>query len=85
LRDYFQKLSQESPVVIFLEDIHWGDDSSLDAVNKLAELTPQLPFLIVCAARSVLFERRPDWAKEQTYHTHLKLLPLSELESRNFY
>ena len=29
LIQYFQELSQEIPVVIFLEDIHWGDDSSL--------------------------------------------------------
>jgi class 3 adenylate cyclase len=82
LKEYFQSLSQQSPIVIFLEDIHWGDDSSLDAVNKLGELTPRLPFLILCAARPTLFERRPYWGEGQTYHTHLELRPLSKRESR---
>ncbi len=82
LKEYFQSLSQDSPVVIFLEDIHWGDDSSLDAVNKLGELTPRLPFLIVCTSRPTLFERRPYWGEGQTYHTHLELHPLSIRESR---
>jgi predicted ATPase/class 3 adenylate cyclase len=83
LKEYFQTLSQESPSVIFLEDIHWGDDSSLDAVNKLGELTTRFPFLIVSAARTVLFEKRPYWGKDQKYHTQIKLLLLSELESRS--
>jgi predicted ATPase/class 3 adenylate cyclase len=82
LKEYFQILSQESLIVVLLEDIHWGDDSSLDAVNKLGELTPRLPFLIVCAARSVLFERRPFWGEGQAYHTLLELRPLSIRESR---
>jgi class 3 adenylate cyclase len=73
LKEYFQTLSQESPIMILLEDIHWGDNSSLGMVNELGEQTPHLPLLIVCAARSVLFERRPFWGEGQTYHTHLEL------------
>ena len=53
LIQYFQKLSQEMPVVIFLEDIHWGDDSSLDMVSRIGEFTPQYPILLVCAARPI--------------------------------
>ncbi|UCE01057.1 MAG: AAA family ATPase [Chloroflexota bacterium] len=80
---YFQDLSQEIPVVIFLEDIHWADDSSLDIVNQLGERTSELPFLIVCAARLRLFERRPYWGEGQDYHTLLDLRPLSKRENRN--
>jgi len=82
LIQYFQHLSQEMPVVIFLEDIHWGDDSSLDVVSRIGEFTPQHPILLVCAARPILFERRPYWGEGQEYHTLLELRPLSRRESR---
>ncbi len=82
LIQYFQKLSQEMPVVIFLEDIHWADDSSLDVVSRIGEYTPQHPILLVCAARPILFERRPYWGEGQTYHTRIELRPLSKRESR---
>jgi tetratricopeptide (TPR) repeat protein len=82
LVQYFQALAQEHPVVIFLEDAHWGDDSSLDVINRLGEYVLQHPWLIVCAARPTLFERRPYWGEGQTYHTHLELRPLSKRESR---
>ena len=82
LIQYFQGLSQEIPLLIFLEDIHWGDDSSLDMVMSLGEQTPQMRLLIVCAARPILFERRPYWGEGQIYHTHLELHPLSKRESR---
>ena len=36
LAEYFQGMSEQAPVVIFLEDIHWADDSSLDMLNRLA-------------------------------------------------
>jgi hypothetical protein len=83
LVQYFQKLSQEMPVVIFLEDIHWSDDSSLVVVNRIGEFTPQYPILFVCAARPILFERRPYWGEGQPYHTCLELHPLSKRESRH--
>ena len=83
LIQFFQKLSQEMPVVIFLEDIHWGDDSSLDIVNLLGERVAELRILIVCATRLTLFERRPYWGEGQDYHTLLELRPLSKRESRN--
>jgi class 3 adenylate cyclase/tetratricopeptide (TPR) repeat protein len=82
LKEYFQKLSQENPIVILMEDIHWGDESSLDVVNQLGESASHMPFVIACAARPTLFERRPYWGEGQAYHTLLELRPLSKRESR---
>ena len=82
LNEYFQMASSIRPTVVFLEDIHWGDDSSLDAVNRLGERTPELSLLIICAARHSLFERRPYWGEGQTHHICLELRPLSRRESR---
>jgi tetratricopeptide (TPR) repeat protein len=82
LIQYFQELSHEMPVVIFLEDIHWADDISLDMVSRIGEFTQQHPILIVCASRPNLFERRPYWGEGQTYHSRIELHPLSKRESR---
>ena len=82
LVQYFQALSGISPVVIFLEDLHWADDSSLDMVMHLGEYTRELGLLIVGAARSTLFERRPYWGEGQEFHTLLDIRPLSKRESR---
>ena len=82
LIEYFKAYSQEIPVIIFLEDIHWADDSSLDVVMALGEQTPQMRLLIVCAARPTLFERRPYWGEGQAFHTVLELRPLTKRESR---
>jgi predicted ATPase/class 3 adenylate cyclase len=82
LGEYFQELCRQDPVVILLEDIHWADDSSLDALNWLGERMQYHPFLVVCAARQSLFERRPYWGEGLVYNHYLELEPLSRRESR---
>jgi predicted ATPase/class 3 adenylate cyclase len=81
LGEYFKGLSVKSPVVVFLEDIHWGDDSSLDALNWLGERLHHQRLLFVCAARHTLLERRPYWGEGLAYHHCLELEPLSKRES----
>ncbi len=82
LEDYFRGLARRDPVVVLLEDIHWADDSSLDAVRHFASLVERLPMLVVCAARPSLFERRPHWGEGQANHVRLDLQPLSKRDSR---
>jgi class 3 adenylate cyclase/tetratricopeptide (TPR) repeat protein len=82
LREYFKATSQQLPVVIFLEDIHWADDSSLDAIKDLGRITAEYPLVLVCLARPILYERRPYWGEGQDYHRRLDLKPLSKRESR---
>ncbi len=36
LIDYFAGMAAQLPVLLLLEDLHWADDSSLDALNHLA-------------------------------------------------
>jgi len=81
LAEYFQGMSGQAPVVIFLEDIHWADDSSLDMLNRLARRIPEIRLLIVCVARHRLFERRPHWGEGLAYHRRLELQPLTKNDS----
>jgi predicted ATPase len=81
LGEYFKGLCAQAPVAVFLEDIHWADDSSLDALNWLGERLQHQRLLFVCAARHSLLERRPYWGEGLAYHHRLDLEPLSKRES----
>jgi ABC-type oligopeptide transport system substrate-binding subunit/serine/threonine protein kinase len=79
---YFRGLAGQAPVLILLEDLHWADDSSLDALNSLARAVASEPVMIVCTARPALFERRPHCGEGQPFHARLALAPLSQRDSR---
>ena len=81
LGEYFQDVCEQSPTVIFLEDIHWADNSSLDMIISLSRRKPEERLLMVCLARSRLFDRRPDWVEGFINHTQLALESLSQQES----
>lgn len=82
LAEYLRALLGRGPVVLLLEDLHWADDASLDALAALLEALEGQPLLAVCAARPGLFERRPHWGEGQPYFTRLDLRPLSARDSR---
>ncbi|MBK8905585.1 MAG: tetratricopeptide repeat protein [Anaerolineaceae bacterium] len=81
LTEYFELLSRRSPVVIFLENLHWADDSSLDFLNRLALGLIGNKVLIAAAARPSFSERRPHWGEGYEWHIRLTLRPLSRRES----
>ncbi len=83
LAEYFHTISKISPTVIILEDIHWGDDSSLDIIDQLGREIPQQALVIICLTRERLFERRPYWGEGEKFHARLQLKPLSNRQSRN--
>jgi len=82
LGDYLKELAARQPVLILLEDLHWADDASLDALNRLFGMLRESAVLVLCAARPALFERRPHWGEGQLFHSLLTLSPLSKRDSR---
>jgi predicted ATPase len=82
LASYFKALARQDPVLILLEDLHWADETSLDAINGLAIELKDHPVLILGAARHGLLERRPHWGEGQEFHRRILLEPLSKRESR---
>jgi class 3 adenylate cyclase/tetratricopeptide (TPR) repeat protein len=82
LDEYFSKVTDLAPVIIFLEDIHWADDSSLDAINALSRRVDEHGILVLCSTRPVLFERRQYWGEGLSAHHRVDLEPLTKWESR---
>ena len=73
---YVQALAREEPMVMFLEDLHWADDSSLDLLDHLATAITGAHLLMVGLTRPELFERREHWGegRERVARIDLKLL-----------
>ncbi|MBK8900111.1 MAG: tetratricopeptide repeat protein [Anaerolineaceae bacterium] len=82
LIDYFNRHALLNPVVIFLENLQWADDSSLDLFNRLALGLAGKPVLIAAAAELSFWEHRPHWGEGYEWHTRLTLRPLSRRDSR---
>ena len=61
LREYLRAVSAMHPLVMVLEDLHWADDSSLDALPGLAGLMEDRSILVLATARPMLEERHPGW------------------------
>jgi len=82
LTQYFSSAAKHSPTVIFLEDIHWADRPSLEAVQYLVRECSQLPLIVICLTRPELLEKVEGWGQESiladTSHYWLQLKPLPD-------
>jgi class 3 adenylate cyclase/tetratricopeptide (TPR) repeat protein len=81
LVEYFQALLRLEPMVLFLEDIHWADDSALQLLERLLRALAPERLLVVCTARPELFARRPGWGQGAS-HLRLELTPLTPADSQ---
>jgi tetratricopeptide (TPR) repeat protein len=82
LTQYFQALCRHEPAVIFLEDIHWADDKSLELINIISQSISTQRLLIICLTRPQLFDHRPHWGEGLAYHQRIELQALNKRESR---
>jgi predicted ATPase len=61
----FRKLleleAQQQPLVCVFDDLHWAEETLLDLVEHVADLSRDAPLLLLCMARPELLERRPSW------------------------
>ncbi len=81
LTNYLRALAA-GPTVIFLEDLHWADDSSIDLISHLVTEIPKARLIVVCPTRPSLFEHCPNWGEGKDSYIRLDLKPLSEGDSR---
>ena len=81
----FRKLLEahtaEQPVVCLFDDIQWGEETFLDLVEHVADLSRGVPILLLCMARPELLDRRPTWGGGMLNATNVLLEPLSEPET----
>jgi DNA-binding CsgD family transcriptional regulator len=86
LRELLGQLAASRPLVVWLDDLHWADRASADALAALVRRPPAAPVLLALAARE---GRLPDalvaalaGAARDDRVAGLPLAPLSEAEAR---
>jgi class 3 adenylate cyclase/tetratricopeptide (TPR) repeat protein len=81
LRKFYESLAREKPLVIIIDDVHWGEATLLDLIEHFAEWTRDAPILLLAMARPELIDERPGWGGGHTNATTIQLEPLSAEES----
>jgi class 3 adenylate cyclase/tetratricopeptide (TPR) repeat protein len=70
------------PLVLVVEDLQWADPAMLEFLDRLAAELTRTPLLLVCTARTELFDLRPDWGGGKANASTISLSPLDDDEMR---
>ena len=74
-------MSSDRPVILVLEDVHWGDNPLLDLVDYLIDWLT-VPALLLCLARPELLDARPGWGGGHARVSSIVLGPLGRRKPR---
>jgi class 3 adenylate cyclase len=80
-RKLLEQEAQERPLVCLLDDLHWAEQTLLDLVEHIADLSRDAPVLLLCMARPELLEKRPTWGGGKWNATTVLLEPLDAAET----
>ena len=80
-RKLLEAVAAETPVVCVFDDVHWGEETFLDLVEHVADLSRDAPILLLCMARPDLLDRRTGWAGGKVNATSVLLEPLAPEET----
>jgi DNA-binding SARP family transcriptional activator len=76
-RRLFEGLARTRPLVLILDDVHWGEPTFLDLIEHIVDFSRDASILLVCLARTELLDARPDWGGRRTNAATFVLEPLS--------
>jgi class 3 adenylate cyclase/tetratricopeptide (TPR) repeat protein len=88
-RRYLRDLTQATPLVIVLEDLHWADDASTALLENVCDLVPLHPMLIICLMRpdkkahAWALAERARQKLDPAYVDEITLEPLSAAQARD--
>jgi class 3 adenylate cyclase/tetratricopeptide (TPR) repeat protein len=75
LRRFLERRAARKPLLLVIEDIHWGEPALLETLERLIA-SIHGPVLLVCLARPELLENRPAWMAGRRNAASLELAPL---------
>jgi class 3 adenylate cyclase len=80
-RKLLEEQAQDRPLVCVFDDIHWAEQTFLDLVEHVADLSRDEPLLLLCLARPELVDVRSGWGGGKLNATTVLLEPLSAEET----
>ena len=82
-RRMLERLADEKPLVVLVDDIHWAEPTLLDLIESVADLTRDSPILFLCPARPEFLDDRPTWGGGTLNATTILLEPLERRALRS--
>ena len=76
-RKFLAGWASATPLVAFVDDIHWAEPAFLDLLEHVQQTAVDAPILLLTTARHDLVEARPNWGT-QPGSVRLALRPLSD-------
>ena len=73
---FFERMAEQSPVVLLFEDIQWADSALVEFIEYLLEWSRNLPIVVITLARPELSDRHGGWGSSPRSFTSLFLEPL---------
>jgi predicted ATPase len=61
IAEFLAAAAGEQPLLVLVDDLHWGEPALLDLLERLPALVGEAPLVLVCLARPELLETHPDW------------------------
>ena len=80
-RKQLEVVAQHQPLVCVFDDLHWGEETFLDLVEHVADLSRDAPILLLCMARPELLDRRTGWGGGKVNAGTVLLEPLASDET----
>jgi class 3 adenylate cyclase/tetratricopeptide (TPR) repeat protein len=81
VRKLLEAAADDQPLVVVIDDVHWGEPALLDLIEHIAYLSRDASMLLLCTARPELLDRRPAWAGGKLNATTVLLEPLAAPET----
>jgi class 3 adenylate cyclase/tetratricopeptide (TPR) repeat protein len=80
-RRLLETCTTDAPLVCVFDDLHWGEETFLDLVEHVADLSRDAPILLLCMSRPELLDRRQSWGGGKLNATTVLLEPLGADEA----
>ncbi len=78
LGDALRKAASERPIVLVVDDVHFADGATLDAIEYATLDGEGVRLWVAAIGHPHLHRRRPQWGERAHSHTYVELEPLSE-------
>jgi len=79
-RRFFERLAEQGPLVLILEDLHWADEGLVSFVEYLLDWSRRHPIFVVTLSRPEVTDRHPGFPGTTRNAASLPLDPLSDDE-----
>ena len=80
-RKWLERLGQQLPVILELEDVRYGDQESLTLIRETVAALSDLPIFMISLARPSLRKAWPSWGADLSGHRFIHLRPLGRQAS----